>query len=58
MYHASDRSTYRNVISHLKQMRNYGNGDETVRALTELWLSEYKKRTAMREELKKAGYVK
>ena len=58
MYRASDRSAYRNVIFHLKQIKKYENGDETVRGLVELWLSEHKKRTAMKEELQKAGYVK
>ena len=53
---ASDRNMYHNLMPYLKRLHEYPGGGETAKALAEGWKTEYKRRTAMMDELKKAGF--
>ena len=53
---ASDRNMYHNLMPYLKRLYEYPDGVETAKALAESWKTEYKRRPAMMDELKKAGF--
>lgn len=53
---ASDRNMYHNLMLYLKRLREYPGGAESAKALAESWKTEYKRRPAMMDELKKAGF--
>ena len=53
---ASDRNMYHNLMPYLKRLYEYPGGDETAKTLAESWKAEYKRRPAMMDELKKAGF--
>lgn len=53
---ASNRNMYYNLMPYLKRLYEYPDGIETAKALAEGWKTEYKRRTAMMDELKKAGF--
>lgn len=53
---AVDRKMYRSIIQSLKHLRTYSNGRESVQALVAQWTQQYHRRTAMLDELRKAGY--
>lgn len=56
MDRACDRKQYRYVASHLSRLRAYPNGEQEAKALAAHWYIYHKNRTAMKDELKKAGY--
>ena len=53
---ATNRNMYRNLMPYLKRWREYPGGAESAKALAESWKTEYKRRPAMMDELKKAGF--
>lgn len=57
MESANTRKGYQKVIAHLKKLKKYSDGDEAVRTLVRFWYTTYQNRTAMRDELQKAGYL-
>ena len=56
MSYARSRSTYENLVARLKKMKTYPDGEEMARALADEWKTIYKRRPAMLEELKRAGF--
>ena len=56
MASAGSRSAYRDLIKGLKHLRTYPGGADAVHALTMRWRQQYPRRTAMLDELNKAGY--
>ena len=53
---ASDRNMYHNLMPYLKRLHEYPGGAETAMAPAEGRKTEYKRRSAMMDELKKAGF--
>ena len=53
---ANDRSAYRECVAYLRKLRTYPDGEAVVSRLTELWRERYPRRSAMLDELDKAGY--
>lgn len=47
---------HRNLMPYLKRLLEYPGGAESAKALAESWKTEYKRRPAMMDELKKAGF--
>ena len=45
---------HRNLMPYLKRLREYPGGAESAKALAESWKTEYKRRPAMMDELKKS----
>ena len=56
MYRASHRSAYESLAKRLKNMKTYPNGKEMAEQMADEWKRLYKRRSAMIEELKKAGF--
>ena len=56
MYHASDRKAYRSVIGFLSQIVQYPGGKKVVQTLITSWRSNYPRRSAMLDEISKAGF--
>ena len=56
MYRASHRSAYESLAKQLKHMKTYPNGKEMAEQMANEWKRLYKRRSAMIEELKKAGF--
>lgn len=55
MHCASTRKMYEEVIGHLSILKDYPDGENTVQTLTTLWRKKYARRSAMLDELRKAG---
>lgn len=56
MYFAHDRSTYADLIKRLKKMTAYPGGSEMTAAIANEWKTTYRRRSALLEELKHAGF--
>ena len=56
MYRASHRSAYESLVKRLKHMKTYPNGKEMAEQMANKWKRLYKRRSAMIEELKNAGF--
>lgn len=56
MKEASERKQYRYLVQYLNKMRFCAEGMEKAKKIAESWKSEYYRRTAMIDELRKAGY--
>lgn len=56
MHLAHDRSTYVDLIKRLKKMKGYPNGSEMAAAVADEWKTTYRRRSALLEELKRAGF--
>lgn len=56
MYRASARNLYRDAVEYLKKIRTYPEGERLAQEIADSWKREYKRRTAMVEELKNAGF--
>ena len=54
--HASDRNAYRNIMTYLKKIKSYPEGVEVTNKISAEWRVRYKRRRAMMEELKIAGF--
>lgn len=52
----SDRKSYKELIKYLKKICKYPQGKETVLKIAEEWRACYRRRPAMMDELKKAGF--
>ena len=55
MHYASNRQAYEAVISYLKVLKTYPEGEKTVQMLASLWRKQFSRRSAMMDELRKAG---
>lgn len=53
---ASDRKKYRHLMPYLKKIASCKNGKAIANQIAEEWHEKYKRRTAMMDELRKAGY--
>jgi len=53
---ASNRNMYHNLMPYLKRLYEYPGGQECTEELAKSWKTEYKRRPAMMDELKKAGF--
>ena len=56
MYRAGQRSVYESLANQLKHMKTYPNGKEMAEQMANEWKRLYKRRSAMIEELKNAGF--
>lgn len=54
--HASDRKRYRCMMQYLKKIQKYPDGTKAASALAGEWRGRYCRRSAMMDELKKAGF--
>ncbi len=52
----SDRKVYKYLMSYLKKITKYPDGKKIARDIADCWKQEYKRRTAMMDELRKAGF--
>ena len=52
----SDRKAYKYLISYLKKITKYPDGKKIARDIAECWKQDYKRRPAMMDELRKAGF--
>lgn len=52
----SDRKAYKYLMSYLKKIAKYPDGKNLAREIAECWKRDYKRRPAMMEELRKAGF--
>ena len=57
MDRACDRKQYRHVAAHLDRLKVYPKGQEEANTLVAYWYVYHKNRPAMKDELKKAGYL-
>ena len=54
--HSTGRGAYEELIKRLKKMKSYIDGETMARELAEEWKLVYKRRSALLDELKKAGF--
>lgn len=54
--HTTNRKEYQSLIWYLKKIVKYPDGKEKVQRIAEEWRQIYKRRPAMMDELKKAGF--
>lgn len=52
----SDRKHYKELVQYLKKIKGYPDGEKCTRKVAEEWRSLYRRRTAMMDELQKAGF--
>ncbi len=55
MHYASNRQAYSGVISYLRRIRTYPGGNTAANALVTYWKEQFPRRSAMLDELRKAG---
>lgn len=53
---ASNRNRYRELMKYLKKIRRYPGGKEKASEIAENWRAVYYRRTAMMDEMRKAGF--
>lgn len=52
----SDRKAYKYLMSYLKKITKYPNGKKMAQDIADCWKQDYKRRPAMMDELRKAGF--
>ena len=52
----ADRKAYKYLMSYLKKITKYPDGEKIARDIAECWKQDYKRRPAMMDELRKAGF--
>ena len=52
----ADRKAYKYLMSYLKKIAKYPDGKKIVRDIADCWKQDYKRRPAMMDELRKAGF--
>ncbi len=52
----ADRKAYKHLMSYLKKITKYPDGKKMTQDIAESWKRDYKRRPAMMEELRKAGF--
>ena len=52
----SDRKKYKYIVGYLKKIKQYPEGDKLAREITKEWRYEYSRRSAMMDELTRAGF--
>lgn len=53
---ANDRKKYQYLMSYLKKISKCAGGEAAARNIADIWKRTYKRRTAMMDELRKAGF--
>lgn len=53
---ANDRNKYKHLMSYLKKIAACSGGGSVAKDIAKAWRQEYKRRSAMMDELKKAGF--
>lgn len=53
---ASARNMYKDLVKYLKKIAKYPKGKAITQEIADSWKSKYKRRTAMMDELRKAGF--
>ena len=53
---AGNRKRYRELMKYLKKIRRYPGGKEKASEIAEIWRGMYYRRTAMMDEMRKAGF--
>ena len=53
---ANDRKKYQYLMSYLKKISKCAGGEVAARNIADIWKRTYKRRTAMMDELRKAGF--
>lgn len=53
---AADRVTYKRLMVYLKKISKYPEGEKEALKIAEMWKGEYRRRPAMMDELRKAGF--
>ena len=53
---AGQRKAYRDLMGYLKKIRRYPDGREIAEKTATVWKATYKRRPAMMDELRKAGF--
>ena len=56
MCNACSRNRYKDLIKYLKKISRYPEGQRLAQEISDLWKREYKKRSAMIDELNRAGF--
>ena len=56
MEQAGNREAYATLIQRLKKMKDYPDGKDMARELAQEWRIRYKRKSALMEELKRAGF--
>lgn len=56
MYRASSRKVYKELAGYLKKIAKYPEGKKMAQEVADEWRWEYKRRSAMMEELSRAGF--
>ncbi len=56
MDHANCRKHYRQLVQYLKKMVKCENGKAEAESIARKWRMEYKRRTALMDELRNAGF--
>lgn len=52
----SNRKQYRYLVTDLRKIRRYDGGKELAASIAASWKQEYKRRSALMDELRKAGF--
>ncbi len=52
----ADRKAYKYLMSYLKKIAKYPDGKKIARDIADCWKQEYKRRPAMMDEIRKAGF--
>ena len=52
----ADRKAYKHLMSYLKKITKYPDGKKMTQDIAESWKRDYKRRPAMMDELRKAGF--
>ena len=53
---ANDRNKYKSLMPYLKKITKCDGGKDVADDIAATWRREYKRRTAMMDELRKAGF--
>lgn len=56
MCNACSRNRYKDLIKYLKKISRYPDGQRLAQEISDSWKREYKKRSAMIDELNRAGF--
>ena len=56
MEHANCRKHYRQLVQYLRKMKKYESGEVEADHIAAKWRVEYKRRTALMDELRNAGF--
>lgn len=52
----TDRKRYRELMKYLKKIKSYPDGKERAKEIADNWRAMYYRRSAMMDEMRKAGF--